>query len=202
MVKITKGALQRAKAGGEDPHLALLHLRATPVDAHLPSPAEMLFNRRVRTTIPSRIQNNNPAAEEIRDHLENKAKNSKAYYDRSAKDLAPMYAGQQVAMYHRIKKFWVPATIARVLPNDSYLIHTQNGSTYRCTHCDLRECHTARKAEEELALRPTPAWRHHPETMISPSRTQEPQHSQEESEPPPLRRSSHVRKAPNRLIEA
>jgi transposase InsO family protein len=58
MVKITKGALQRAKDSGSDPHLALLDLRATPVDSHLPSPAELLNRRRFRTTIPSKIWDN------------------------------------------------------------------------------------------------------------------------------------------------
>ena len=42
-VKIVKGLLTHAKYSGQDPHLALLAYRSTPVDAHLQSPAEMLY---------------------------------------------------------------------------------------------------------------------------------------------------------------
>ena len=37
-------------------------------------------------------------------------------------------------------KIWVPATVIRVLPWSSYLVHTSNGSTYCCMWRHLREC--------------------------------------------------------------
>ena len=43
-VKTVKGLLTHAKYSGQDPHLALLAYRSTPVDAHLRSPVEMLTN--------------------------------------------------------------------------------------------------------------------------------------------------------------
>ena len=42
-VKSVKHALQCAKYSGADPQLALLALQATPIDAKLPSPAELLY---------------------------------------------------------------------------------------------------------------------------------------------------------------
>ena len=36
--------------------LALLNIRATPVDANLPSPAEMLLGRPLATLLPSRSE--------------------------------------------------------------------------------------------------------------------------------------------------
>ena len=42
-IKSVKHALQGAKYSGADPHLALLALRATPINTKLPSPAELLY---------------------------------------------------------------------------------------------------------------------------------------------------------------
>ena len=43
MVKIVKTAFTKAKYSSEDPQMAMLGLHSTPVDPHLPSPAQMLF---------------------------------------------------------------------------------------------------------------------------------------------------------------
>ena len=56
-VKSAKHALQQAKYSGADPHLALLALRATPINSKLPSPAELLYQCWLRTTILAKICN-------------------------------------------------------------------------------------------------------------------------------------------------
>ena len=50
-VKTVKRMLKKCKKTNQDIHLALLNLRATPVDSRLPSPAEMLLGRPVRTLL-------------------------------------------------------------------------------------------------------------------------------------------------------
>ncbi len=47
LVRMVKKALQRVKCSSSDPYLMLLDMRATPVDSHLPSLAEMLYQHRV-----------------------------------------------------------------------------------------------------------------------------------------------------------
>ena len=44
MVEIVKTAFTKANYSGKDPQLALLALHSTPVDPHLPSPAQCYSN--------------------------------------------------------------------------------------------------------------------------------------------------------------
>ena len=64
-VKSVKHALQHAKYSGANPQLALLALQATPINAKLPSPAELLYQCQLRTTIPAKICNTDPAALQV-----------------------------------------------------------------------------------------------------------------------------------------
>ena len=54
-VKIIKHMLQHAKHSGTNPRIALQNLKATPVNAKVPLPYQMLYNCKIHTTIPSRI---------------------------------------------------------------------------------------------------------------------------------------------------
>ena len=51
-VQIAKRILKKAAENAEDPHLAILNYRASPLENGL-SPAEMLMNRKLRTRLPS-----------------------------------------------------------------------------------------------------------------------------------------------------
>ena len=77
-VKSAKHALQRAKYSGADPHLALLALRAMPIDSKLPSPAELLYQCRLRTTIPAKICNSDPSAMQVREQIDACSESAKA----------------------------------------------------------------------------------------------------------------------------
>ena len=117
----------------------------------------MLYNRRIRTTLPGPIRNNNPDADRIREHLDEKSKKSKDHWDNSAQPLAPLYAGQKISFYDTIRKIWIPATILTVLPNDKYRIETTEGTVYNRTRRQLRErsvrpddTHTAPAAQQPV----------------------------------------------------
>ena len=68
---------------GHDVELALLSLRSTPLDNHIPSPAELLNGRKYRTTMPS-INNDTSSADNgtIRAHLEDCQQKLKQHYDK------------------------------------------------------------------------------------------------------------------------
>ena len=110
-VKSMKHALQCAKYSGTNPQLALLTLQTTPIDAKLPSPAELLYQCQVRTTIPARICNTDPVALQICKWLDACSDASMSQADKQCKSLAPLYASQPIAMYDTLCKFWIPATV-------------------------------------------------------------------------------------------
>ena len=145
-VKSAKHALQRAKYSGADPHLALLALQVMPINSKLPSPAELLYQHQLRTTIPAKICNSDPSAMQVHEQIDTHSKSAKAQADKCSKTLAPLYTGQPVARYDTLRKIWVPATVIHVLPWSSYLVHTSNGSTYCCMWRHLCE-HSVKVAD-------------------------------------------------------
>ena len=122
-----KHALQHPKYSGTNPQLALLALQATPINAKLPSPAELLYQHQIRTTIPARICYTDLAALQIHERID---AHSKSQAEKQCKSLAPVYAHQPIAMYDTLCKSWIPATVVHALPKDSYQVHTSNGVVY------------------------------------------------------------------------
>ena len=135
-VKSDKHALQQAKYSSADPHLALLALWAMPIDSKLPSPAELLYQCQLRTTIPAKICNSDQSAMQVHEQIDTCSKAAKSQADKCSKTLVPLYAGQPVVTYDTLQKIWVIC----ILPQSSYLVHTSNGSTYHCMWRHLHEC--------------------------------------------------------------
>ena len=104
-VKSIKHALQWAKYSSADPQLTLLALQATPIDTKLPSPAELLYQCQLRTTILVKIYNNNPTAIQVHEQIDTCSEVAKSEADKCSKTLALLYAGQPVAMYDTSERF-------------------------------------------------------------------------------------------------
>ena len=139
-IKSMKHALQCAKYSSADPQLALLVLQATPINTKLPSPAELLYQHKIRTTIPARICNTDLAALRIHERIDACSNASKSQADKWCKSLAPLYASQPIVMYDTLHKIWIPATVVCVLPKDSYQVQTSNGMVYCHMRQHLHEC--------------------------------------------------------------
>ena len=76
-----------------DVQLALLNIRATPVDAKLPPPAEMLLGRPLATLLPSRSE---PGMEKHRDRMQERQTEMKDQHDKTSRkeDLPSLYTGR------------------------------------------------------------------------------------------------------------
>ena len=131
-IKSIKHTLQWAKYSGVNPQLTLLALQATPIKTKLPSPAELLYQFWLRTTILAKICNNDQTSTQVCEQIDICSEVTKSQADKCSKTFAPLYAGQPVAMYDTLRKIWIPATVVHVLPQNSYQVHTSNGPTYCC----------------------------------------------------------------------
>ena len=108
-VKSMKHALQCTKYSGADPQLAMLALQATPINAKLPSPAELLYWCQIRTTIPARIQDTNPVALQICEWIDTHFDASKLQADNNTNPLHP-------CMLASLLQCTTPSTRSRSLP--------------------------------------------------------------------------------------
>ena len=135
MVKVMKNLITKSVESNEDPNWALQAYRATPLSASLPSPAEMLHGRPLRTNIPS----SRPSAQND-DTLESQHRRQQSYVKPPKPSLPPLQQGQNVTMYNHTTHAWQPATVSNVLPTPrSYQLSTDNGGKYRRNRRDIRD---------------------------------------------------------------
>ena len=111
-----------------------------PINNKLPSPAELVYQCQLRTTVLAKICNSDPSAPQVHEQIDAHSESAKAQADKCSKTLVPVYAGQPVAMYDTLRKIWVPATVVCILPWNSYQVCTSNGSTYHHTWRHLCYC--------------------------------------------------------------
>ncbi len=105
------------KKSKENKATALWMYRITPLDDHLPSPYEMLFNRKPRSFLPTtegRHRSRHPRVDHHLQHNEKRQKDQARFYNAKAShDRAPLKPGEAVDVYNTIIKEWEPATVMR-----------------------------------------------------------------------------------------
>ena len=110
-VKTEKFTLKKAKSSKLDPYLALLCIRPTPVDNVLPSPAEMLYTKKVQGNLPVRMRNKLGNTEEIYERLQQRQEVQRTNHDQHSRDLSPLFPGQNVRIQTLPSSLWSPAVV-------------------------------------------------------------------------------------------
>ena len=130
MVGVIKQMLYKADEDGRDPYIALLEYRNTPVTGLPFSPAQMAMSRTLRSKLPSTHQMLKPAVVNATSGLRARQARYKHSYDRSAKPLAPLKAGDVVR--YRRGKVWEPAVVKAEtgFPRSFKILH-ENGELRR-----------------------------------------------------------------------
>jgi hypothetical protein len=138
-VQTCKRLLSKCLEDGKDVYLALLDLRNTPRGDKEGSPAQRLMGRRTKTKLPTadvllRPQLKNP--EEVRKCLEDRRETARKYYNRGAKDLPNIHAGDTLRV--RKQKQWIPAElVSQATQPRSYNVRVPTGRVVRRNRRDL-----------------------------------------------------------------
>jgi hypothetical protein len=135
-----KKTIKKCNQSGTDFHVAMMNLRATPVDAKLPSPAQMLMGRPIATLLPARMTPR-PEDNEYKQQMEHRKEIMKTNYDKHAGvSHPPLHAGQMVRILDKQTREWMPAeVVGRCEEPRSYNVRTEKNVTFRRNRGDIRE---------------------------------------------------------------
>ena len=134
-VQTVKNLMKKAK----DPYLAMLSYRTTVIDDIGLSPAEMMFSRRLKTTLPTSapLLQQKGLPKNLKKRFRKRQEKQKQYYDRGSKPLKPLKPGDNVVMQH--KSTWKPATVTEEHHTPrSYVVENEYGQQYRRNRRHLR----------------------------------------------------------------
>ena len=135
-VKTMKRLILKCKMAGTDPYLAILEFRNTPSQYTNTSPTQRLFNRKTKTLLPttqSALKFKPLDHEKEGTDKMSEVERMKFYYDRNAKPLPKLNAGDLVRIQpERFQKAWRPGRVTNVSSSGrSYDVQTPQGAIHR-----------------------------------------------------------------------
>ena len=169
-VGILKMLLLKCAEDGTDPNIALLRYRNTPITRMQYSPAQMLFGRRLRDTLPVKPSLLKPSTPtNSRKQLRRRQNYQAKYYNRGARQRKDFKEGESVRVKVEPKaKEWVPAVVSEKYSTPrSYIVTTDRGPTLR------RNRSMMNKTPETVVVNPP-----YPDSTDRPSATEQQQQEQ------------------------
>ncbi|XP_072338054.1 uncharacterized protein [Scyliorhinus torazame] len=129
--------ISKAAESRSDINLALLSYRETPLSSGL-SPAQMLFGRNIRTTLPAK-QFRDPGNAPVLDDMRALCSKQKLYYDQHAIPLKPLTIGDTIRIRDPGGGWSESATVIRQEAPQSYIVKSSAGVLFRRNRQDLFE---------------------------------------------------------------
>lgn len=136
--------MKKTPFDNKDLYMTLLEYRNTLLSATLPSPAQLLFGRKLNGFLPVKETLLQTKGYVVKTYNENKNKRNH-YYKSHAKDLPILQVNDNVAMWNERTRTWKPGIITRIDTQRprSYLVeHLKNGRIYIRNRRFLKKCNT------------------------------------------------------------
>ena len=128
-VKIMKHLLIKTYKDGGDPYEAMLEQRNTPRQDTGLSPAEMMFNRKTRSFLPS--MHSSPKDTVVKEKRDARKRSVKKHHDRRSRKLSERDVGQRVFFQHVEGKTWKFGKVTAILGPNTYQVESLDGDKYR-----------------------------------------------------------------------
>ncbi|GFY67498.1 integrase catalytic domain-containing protein [Trichonephila inaurata madagascariensis] len=140
-VQTVKNSLTKAAEEGKDLYVILLEYRTQPAK-DIPSPAELLMERKLRTFLPSHPGQLKPTfdVERAREALRKRHIIQNKYANKHATVLPVLHQNAKVWFKHKMKDPWKQGTIIQVGPQPlSYIIKGEDGGVFRRNKFHIRD---------------------------------------------------------------
>ncbi|GFU03655.1 integrase catalytic domain-containing protein [Nephila pilipes] len=143
-VQTVNNSLTKAAKEGKDLYVVLLDYRIQSAK-DMPSPAELLMERKLRTFLPSHPGQLKSTfdVERAREALRKKQIVQNKYANKHATVLLVLHQNAKVWFKHKMKEPWKPVTIIQVGPQPiSYIIKGEDGGVFRRNRFHIRQDYT------------------------------------------------------------
>ncbi|GFX59108.1 uncharacterized protein K02A2.6 [Trichonephila clavipes] len=143
-VQIVKSSVTKAAEEGKDLYVVLLDYRIQPAK-DMPSPAELLMGRKLRTFLTSHPGQLKPTfdVERAREALRKRQIIQNKYANKQATVLPVQPQNAKVWFKHKMKEPWKQKTIIQVGPQPrSYIIKGEDGGVFRRNRFHIRQNNT------------------------------------------------------------
>ena len=178
--------MEKCERKGNDFDLGMLCLRTTPISSNLPSPTELLYQKKLRGNLPLKIGNGMENKEGSYDQLHQRQMKQQLHYEQGEKDLQPLLEGQPVFVQDQQSKKWEPAVVMEKDEESRlYTVQTPAGKVVRRNRRHLKPANGQRSCE-------------HTEPQVTPASTSE---VQAPSSSEPSTKSGRIIRKPARFRE-
>ena len=149
-VKIMKSLLIKTYKDGGDPYEAILEQRNTPRQDTALSPAEMMFNRKTRSFLPS--LSSKPKNTLVKGKRDARKRSVKTYHDRKSRKLSVIEIGQSVFYRHTEGQNWKWGKVTGILGPYTYQEEGADDGKYRRNRVHLRPTKVVRTPRDVSSI--------------------------------------------------